>query len=517
MLNDRLKLFIQILAITLLAALPESVIAQRTNKEGRTPNVVLILTDDLGYGDVSCLNPDSKIKTPRLDELASEGILFTDAHSPSTVCSSTRYALLTGRYAWRGVLKAGVLKPWDDPAIEQGRLTLAQMLKEKGYHTACIGKWHLGFDWPWKDGIKPPRDSILNKGTSIARVDMFDFTQAIHGGPLAAGFDYYFGDDVPNFPPFAFIENEHFTCTPVDVNPSDFIAIGERGYIHGTGPGQKGWELDRVMPTITSRAVEYIHRQKNSKTPFFLYFATTSPHTPVVPSEDFQGKSSAGYYGDYVQQTDDAIGRVVEALKRSGQFDNTLIIVSSDNGPEGFTYDLINNYSHYSMGNMRGLKRDTWEGGHRVPLVISWPDGNIDSKQCNALISLTDIFATLAAITNYKLPQNSAEDSFNMLSLLQGGKSARESMIYHNGNGHLALREENWVYIRKSGAGRPEPEWFRQEHGVIPDDAPNELFNLENDPGETVNLYRQFPEIAARMESRLQKMIEAGGSKNLEL
>ncbi len=516
MVNVRLKLFLQILVISVCSVLPEYILAQVINSDGKMPNVVLILTDDLGYGDVSCMNPDSKIKTPRIDELAREGILFTDAHAPSTICSPTRYALLTGRYAWRGVLKAGVLKPWDDPAIEQGRLTLPRMLKEKGYHTACIGKWHLGFYWPWKDGIKPPRDTILIKGTSKASVDMFDFTQAIHGGPLATGFDYYFGDDVPNFPPYAFIENEHFTCTPVDMYPDDFLSIGQRGYIHGKGPGQKGWKLDQVMPRITSRAVEYIHQQKKSGTPFFLYFATTSPHTPVVPTEEFQGKSDAGYYGDYVQQTDEAIGRLVEALKRSDQFDNTLIIVSSDNGPEGFTYDLINDYSHYSMGQMRGIKRDTWEGGHRVPLVISWPEGKIAGESSNALISLTDIFATLASIINYKLPVNSAEDSFNVLAALQGGESTRESMIYHNGKGHLALREKEWVYIRKSGAGRAEPEWFRQQHVVLQDDAPDELFNLENDPGERVNLYKQFPEKAARMESRLQKMIEAGGTKNLE-
>ncbi|MCP4313348.1 MAG: arylsulfatase [Bacteroidetes bacterium] len=517
MVNGRLKLVIQILVITACASLTESIFAREIIADDEMPNVVLILTDDLGYGDVSCLNPDSKIKTHHLDELAREGLLFTDAHAPSTICSPTRYALLTGRYAWRGVLKAGVLKPWDDPAIEPERLTLARMLKEKGYHTACIGKWHLGFHWPWQDGVKPPRDNILNRGTSIAGVDMFDFNQAIHGGPLAAGFDYYFGDDVPNFPPYAFIENEHFTCTPIDMNPDDFVSIGYRGYIHGVGPGQEGWKLDQVMPGITSKAVEYIHQQKKSESPFFLYFATTSPHTPVVPTDEFQGKSDAGYYGDYVQQTDDAIGRVLEALKRTAQFDNTLVIVSSDNGPEGFTYDLINNYSHYSMGQMRGIKRDTWEGGHRVPLVISWPDGNIGRGYSNALISLTDIFATLAAITDYKLPQNSAEDSFNMRSDLQGGGSTRESMIYHNGKGHLALREGDWVYIRKSGAGRPEPEWFRQKHGVIQDDAPNELFNLENDPGEKLNLYNQFPEKAARMESRLQKMIEAGGTRNLEL
>jgi arylsulfatase A len=477
------------------------------------PNVVLILTDDLGYGDVSFLNTDSKIKTPCMDELAREGVWFTDAHAPSTICSPTRYAILTGRYAWRGVLKAGIVKPWDDPVIEKGRLTMAGMLKEKGYSTACIGKWHLGFNWPWKDGVKPPRNMIMDKGTSKADVEMFDFSQPIQGGPLAAGFDSYFGDDVPNFPPYAFIEDEHLTCIPVNMDPDDFSSIGQRGYLHGKGPGQVGWKLDQVMPAITSRAEEYIHSRKGSGVPFFLYFATTSPHTPVVPTSEFQGKSNAGYYGDYVRQTDDAIGRIVEALKQSGQFDNTLLIVSSDNGPEGFTYDLVNEYAHYSMGNWRGIKRDTWEGGHRVPLVVSWPEGNFPGGSRTELISLTDLFATLAAIVDYELPPDRAEDSFNMLPVLNGDGSIRESMIYHNGKGSLALREGNWVYIRKSGAGRPEPDWFRKKHGVVQHDEPNELFNLEDDPGEKINLFKQFHEKAARMEGDLQEMIVAPGTR----
>jgi arylsulfatase A len=390
------------------------------------------------------------------------------------------------------------------------------MLKEKGYSTACIGKWYLGFNWPWKGGNKPPRDTILMKGTSIARVELFDFTQPIHGGPLDAGFEYYFGDDVPNFPPYAFIENEHLTCSPADKDPDEFQSIGQRGYLHGSGPGQADWELDQVMPTITSRAVEYIHSKKESGTPFFLYFATTSPHTPVVPTLEFQGKSGAGFYGDFVQQTDYAIGRIVEALKQSGQFSNTLIIVSSDNGPEGLTYDLVNEYSHFSMGPWRGIKRDTWEGGHRVPLVVHWPEGGFPGGLRSDLVSLSDILATIAAIVDYKLPPDRAEDSFNMLPVLEAAGSSRESMIYHNGKGSLALREGNWVYIRNSGAGRPEPEWFRKQHGVVEHNAPNELFNLKEDPGEKINLYTQFPEKAAKMESTLQSMIASGGTKGLE-
>ena len=340
------------------------------------PNIVVILTDDLGYGDVSFLNPESKIQTPHMDALASEGVWATDAHSPSAVCSPTRYSLLTGRYAWRGKLKKGVLLTWDDPVIEEDRLTLPAMLKENGYDTACIGKWHLGFNWPWKGGEKPPREQIGRK-LSKATNDMFDWSKPITGGPLSVGFDYYFGDDVPNIPPYAFIENDRLTCDPVHIERDSMKSIGPRGMIHGDGPGEEGWEFEKVMPAITKRAVDYVRQRSDNDRPYFLFFTTTSPHTPVVPTKEFQGKSGAGYYGDYVIQTDDAIGQVIEALKEYGDFDNTLLIVTSDNGPERQHRDLIRTHQHSPAAHLRGMKWDGWEGGHRVPFIPSWPKGGI--------------------------------------------------------------------------------------------------------------------------------------------
>ena len=468
------------------------------------PNIVIVLTDDLGYGDVSFLNAKSKIKTPHMDALASQGVWATDAHSPSSICSPTRYALLTGRYAWRGKLRRGVLMPWDEPAIEKGRHTLPGMLRTKGYTTACIGKWHLGFEWPWKGGRKPPVSQI-GRGTSKATSDMFDWSKAITGGPLAAGFDYYFGDDVPNFPPFAFIENEQLTCKPVDIDAKSLKSLGKRGYIHGSGPGEEGWTFEKVMPAITTRAVGYIQRHSKNPQPYFLLFSTTSPHTPVVPTKEFQGKSDAGSYGDYVIQTDDAVGQIVQALKTSGTYDNTLLIVTSDNGPEAFTRDLIKSHQHYPAGHLRGMKWDAWEGGHRVPFIASWPKGDIrGGRRIDATLSLTDLFATIAAVVNAPLKKKTGEDSLNILPSLRENKSVRTEMIYHSGSGALGLRQGKWVYLRMGG--KQEPDWYKKELEIEPIDAPGLLFDLSADEGEKVNLYHKQTERVKAMEAKLSEI-----------
>lgn len=470
------------------------------------PNIVIILTDDLGYGDVSFLNPESKIQTPHMDALASEGVWAVDAHSPSAICSPTRYGLLTGRYAWRGTLRKGVLMPWDEPAIEKDRLTLPAMLKTKGYDTACIGKWHLGFNWPWKGGEKPHKSKIRNGGYGIAMTEMFDWSKPITGGPWTAGFDYYFGDDVPNFPPYAFIEDGKLTCDPVDVDAKTLTSIGIRAYIHGSGPGEEGWTFEKVMPTITSRTVDYIQEHSKKSEPYFLLFSTTSPHAPHVPLKKFQGKSKAGYYGDYVIQTDDSIGQVIKALKGSGTFDNTLIIVTSDNGPAPFLRELNSSHRHSPAGHLRGMKWDTMEGGHRVPFIASWPKGKLTGGcRVDHMISLTDLFASIADIVKMPLEKGEAQDSLNVLPSLRKNIPVRTEMVYHAGNGTLGLRDKNWVYLRQGGNNK-EPDWYKKEFQIEPVNAPCLLFDLDADEGEKVNLYHRYMERAKSMEARLQEI-----------
>jgi arylsulfatase A len=474
-------------------------VASCSPNEIESPNIVLVLTDDLGYGDVSKYNSQSKIKTPNIDALADAGIWCTDAHSPAAICSPSRYSLLTGRYAWRGELKQGIVLVCGDPVIEKGRMCLPQMLKEKGYQTACVGKWHLGFSWPWKEGNVP----TFHERNHELKNSMFDWSEPIAGGPLAIGFDYYFGDDVPNFPPYAFIRNSALTCDPVHIDHNELQSIGVRGWFHGSGPGQEGWKLDEVMPALTHEAVNFINKASRNEKPFFLYFATTSPHTPVVPVSDFQGKSGAGYYGDYIMQTDDAIGQVIQAIKENKCFENTLLIVTSDNGPSPLIREVITENNHFPAAYLRGMKFDSWEGGHRIPFIISWPAGNLTGGQRNeALISLTDVFATIAGITGYPLPENSAEDSYDILPALKDQIPVRRELVYHSGSGNLGLRKDNWVYLEGS-AGRKEPEWLVEILEIQSPDDTVQLFDLGADPGQKIDVKEKYPDKVQEMKNRL--------------
>ena len=481
---------------------------------GAQPNIVIVLTDDLGYGDVSFLNPKSKVQTPHMDALAEAGVWATDAHAPSTVCSPSRYAMLTGRYAWRGKLRAGRLNPWEASAIEHDRVTLPKLLNAQGYFTACIGKWHLGFDWPWKGGEIPPR-SVIGKGTSTATCDLFDWSQPIKGGPLGAGFDTYFGDDIPNMPPYAFIENDRLTCDPVDVDGRDLMKqqTMRGGYIHGVGPGEKGWQLENVMPAITAKAVETIQQQSKNPEPFFLLFGTTSPHSPIVPQAEFQGTSQAGPYGDYIVQTDDAVGQVVAALKAAGMYENTLLVVSSDNGPAPFMRDLIQSHQHNPSGALRGLKRDLLEGGHRVPFIASWPQGGISGgRRIDATLSLADLFATIAGIVGVQLEAGIAEDSLDILPTLRADAPCRTELVYHAANGKLGLRQGQWAYLHPRGITQ-EPEWYQTMWLGDSMDSPGLLFDLSNDLGERTNLVDQYPERVQRMEARLAEILKSKSTR----
>ena len=476
------------------------------------PNIIYILADDMGYGDMGCNNPDCKIPTPHLDRLAAQGMRFTDAHASSSVCSPSRYALLTGRYCWRTPLKSSVLWPWDPPLIEADRPTVAKLLSQQGYRTACIGKWHLGWEWATKDGKPACGDEPigrLNREQRQALERNIDYSQPIGGGPLACGFDYYFGVDVPNFPPYTWFEQDRLAAAPTEQKPEEMFGL--------PGAMKPGWKLEDMVPEFVRRARAYIAEAGSN--PFFLYLPLTSPHTPIVPNQDFIGRSGAGRYGDFVCEVDWVVGEIMAALDEQGLADDTLLIFTSDNGPEcipaaaGGCYEHVREFGHYSMAHLRGAKRDTWEGGHRVPFVARWSGVTPAGSVCDQLALLGDFMATCAQLTGAELPSGAAEDSISILPLLQGQLDApvRRSAVHHSCSGRFALRQDDWVFIdAPSGDDNREPDWFKAERGYSDHDFPGELFNLKDDIAERQNLYGQHPDIVRSLSHRLEEVKAQG-------
>lgn len=479
--------------------------AKASHARNSLPNIVILYADDMGYGDLAIQNEESKIPTPHLDALAREGMRFTDAHSSSGICTPSRYALLTGGYHWRKF--HNIVESFGGSVFDAGELTLPGMLRQQGYHTACIGKWHLGWDWE-----KIRRDGS-ERSRSIPRPEDFDWSMPVPGGPLAHGFDYYFGDDVPNFPPYTWIKNDRLLEVPTEMYAPD--PVPEEGNHEGRpGPMAPGWRLDEVMPRLTEEAVRWIARQKNSDRPFFLYFPWTSPHTPIVPAPDFQGKSGAGPYGDFVYQSDWSAGQILQALDEHGFRENTLVIFSSDNGPEHYAYDRIRNYGHRSMGPLRGLKRDIYEGGHRVPFVARWPEVIPAGSVCDSLVSQVDLMATIAAIIGYTLPEDAAVDSYDLTPLLRGRApetAIRTAHVHNTFANRYALREGDWVLIDAvSGAHSKVPEWFDETYGYEPNPHERALYNLGQDISQRKNLVGSYPEKAAAMQTVLEEIRRAG-------
>lgn len=477
----------------------------------RAPNIIYILADDMGYGDAGCYNPASRIPTPNIDALAARGVRFTDAHAGSSLCTPSRYNLLTGRYAWRSRLKRGIVWEWDSPLIEEGRLTVADLLRAEGYATHCLGKWHLGWEWRTKEGTIAGEELPFgehNESSRALRAAMagrIDYRAPIGGGPVHRGFDSYFGVDVPNFTPYTWFENDHVTEAPGLPKPESMF--GHPGHI------APGWSLEAMIPEFTRRAVRLI---EEANRPFFLYFPLTSPHAPVCPNKEFHGLSGAGKYGDFVCEVDWVVGQVVDALRRTGQLDNTLLVFTSDNGPEPApcdfegTYELARTRGHYSMGELRGVKRDTWEGGHRVPFIASWPGGFGGGRVCDRLIGLGDWMATCADLLGVPLPEGTGEDSISMLPLLSGGEGRRrEHLVHHSGNGVFAVRKGDWVYIDGCGGDVKEPDWWKAARGYVNDDCPGQLFHLAEDLSERRNRYFDHPDIVEQMKSLLE-MEKAG-------
>ena len=448
---------------------------------GPPPNIVVILADDMGVGDIQALWPDGKIPTPYLDRLVGEGISFTDAHSASAVCTPTRYGLLTGRYSWRTRLQEWVIDAYEAPLIAAGRLTLPGFLKRHGYATACIGKWHLGWEW---------------KGEGEGRAMKADFAAPIEGGPTTRGFDYYFGTHVPNFPPFTFIENDRIVTQPTAKNKADRdIVVGFDG-----APMAPGWQFDRILPTITKRAVDYVHERAKTDYPFFLFFSMTSPHEPISPSDGFKGKSGIAPIADFIMETDWSAGQVIEALEKAGVADNTLVIFTADNGHSHYTgWDALVACGHQPSGPYRGRKGQIWEGGHRVPFVVRWPGKVEPGSRSGELICLNDVMATCAAIVGERLPDCAAEDSVSLLPAFDGSppEPLREALVSHDVEGQFAIRQGPWkVVILAQKEGEPSYE----------------LYNLERDRAETRDVSADNPEIVERLLKLLDRYVELGRS-----
>lgn len=479
--------------------------APRTTIGAPRPNIVILYADDMGYGDLGVQNPDSKIPTPNLDRLAIEGTRFTDAHSSSGVCTPSRYAMLTGRYHWRKF--HGIVNSFDPPVLDPERTTLAELVRAQGYNTACIGKWHLGWEW---SAIQRTSGKPANAKSGYSP-DAFDWSKPIPGGPLSHGFEYYFGDDVPNFPPYAWFENDRVITEPT-VQMVNEKPTAEGGWETRPGPSVKDWDFWAVMPKLTDRAVEWIEDQSAEK-PFFLYFPFTSPHAPIIPSEEFRGRSKANGYGDFMVQTDDAVGRVLRAIDAKGFTDNTLVIFSSDNGPEQYAYARFNKYDHRSMGPLRGLKRDLYEGGHRVPCIVRWPGRIPRERVCDDLISQIDWYATIASLLQVEIPAGNAEDSFNQWPLLTGTNSGARTSLVHNTNANsYAIRHGDWVLIEaKSGAITKVPEWFESKFGYGPNPHDGELYNLKQDLAQKNNRYSEHPDHVQEL-SQLLKTIRTSGT-----
>ncbi len=492
-------------------------------KQPERPNIVLFLADDMGFGDPQSYVPNSKVPTPNIDKLAEEGTRFTDAHAPASVCTPTRYAILTGRYAWRTHLKRGVLGPYSFPLIEPGRLTLPAMLKEIGYSTACIGKWHLGMQWATKNNSVLPEKWDRNHDQS-----QIDHSKKITAGPLTAGFDYYFGTNVPNFPPYLFIENDKLIGNP---------SIPKPDTIYGN-PGMMlpGWKLEDILPTLTKKAVRYIddYAKSQSGNPFFLYFASTAPHTPIVPAEEFQGKSEAGPYGDLVHQTDFTLGEIMKALERNDLKKNTLVIFTSDNGSPARAGDLhlhgpdfhatgsvITKFNHNPNAPWRGMKADIWEGGHRVPFVVSWPAKTPANSLSREPICAVDIMAGIANILDYNLPHDAAEDSWDISGLFLGKNAGvganqdpvREAIVHHSGSGYFAVRKGKWKLIPQLGSGGwTKPNSINSEDTIVK----GQLYDMDHDPEEQNNLWLEQPEKVEQLEALLEKYKSEGRSAKLD-
>jgi len=487
------------------------------NQKENVPNIILILADDMGYGDPGCYNPDSRIPTPNMDRLAREGIRFLDAHSPSAVCTPTRYSLLTGRYCWRTWLQRGVVGGYTPPLIDPGRETLASMLKRRGYKSGFFGKWHLGLSWQrmngfiptWKDAERMWRGSWQDAPPETGM--NADFTKPVRGGPVDHGFDRAFFTAACSTidGPFTYIANDRVAAIP-DHQVSEFYDMS-RGEEGSPRPGwiAPGFILEEVDLAFTREAIKFIEECRASDKPFFVELALSSPHTPWLPPDFVKGKSGDGPRGDLVMLADWCLGEVIKTLDRLGIAGKTLVIMASDNGPHPGIR------GHLSAGPFRGLKSHIWEGGHRVPFIVRWPGRIKPGTTSDEPICLTDIMATLSSLTGAGMAAEAGPDSYDISPALFGEKLTkpiREALIHHSENGTFAIRHGEWKLIldNKTSGGWMIPEGEPPRPGT-----PGQLYNLKEDPYEQNDLWEKYPEVVERLAALLERYRKDGRSAPL--
>jgi len=475
------------------------------------PNVVVVLCDDLGYGDVQANFPAGLIRTPHLDRLAREGVRFTDAYSPSGLCTPTRYGLMTGRYAWRTRLQSGVVGGLSPRLIEPGRATVASFLRGRGYRTAVIGKWHLGLNWE-----RLPGKAITELGVEAPdQVWNVDYAKPFGGGPTTLGFDRFFGISASlDMVPYTYLENDRVVALPTEERTWPM----HPGYVFDCrlGPAAPGFEVADVLPELTRQAEAFIAEESRRGGPFFLYLPLPSPHTPLAPTAEWKGRSGLNLYADFVMQTDAAIGQVLAALERSGVAENTLVIVTSDNGcaPQARIHDLKAK-GHDVSGGLRGHKADLYDGGVRVPFLARWPE-RVRPAVSGQLVCLTDLFATVAELVGAASPEGAAEDSFSFAPALLArppapGQPVRDAVVLHSAFGSFAIREGEWKLALCAGSGGwSAPVNYDAEQAGLP---PTQLYHIGGDDrGERNNRQAEQPERVQRLESRLREIVAAGRS-----
>ncbi|QDV25713.1 sulfatase family protein [Aureliella helgolandensis] len=506
--------------LAILVGVSQVVVAGERRESGEQPNIIVILADDLGYGDIGCYNLQSKIPTPHIDKLARQGMRFTDAHSPCTVCTPTRYSLMTGQMAFRAPNGGRVFSGAGGPSlIQPGRLTLPEMLRQQGYATACFGKWHIGLTFYDTDG------NPIHDGGPDA-VKRIDYSRPIEGGPIDCGFDQFFGTACCPTTDwlYAFIDGKRIPNPPTGLLDKSMLPKHDYANDNRRGMHASDFDLEEVDMVFLEKSQQFLqqHVLNNPEQPFFLLHSTQAVHLPSFPGDAFKGKTNAGPHGDFIFELDHIVGELMETLERLDIAEETLVIFTSDNGPEVPTvYHMRHDHGHDGARPWRGVKRDNWEGGHRIPFVVRWPGKVASNRTSRELTSLTDVMATVAEILDVKLPEQAAEDSFSMLPAFLETPHPEPIRAYllqqgFGGAKYLAIRRGKWKYLAHKGSGGnnyAQHELLKEYQ--LPDTAPNaegQLFDLEADPGETQNLAESHPLVAEELSKLLEQSLSAGRS-----